>query len=162
MPVLHLYVASGLPCIFWFYKTVLGDYIHTRIFAGTAAAFLAFTIVNSLFVQDIFRFNSNALTVESTLIIIIALFTFIFLLNDTVKEVNIPDRKGLTWINSGLFIYHLSCLLIFYFGDTIIFHFSLELSRFTWIFHAFFSIVMYTCFFTGLWKRSKTQNLSMH
>lgn len=159
MPLLHLYVAAGFPCLVWFYQTILGNFISVRIMWVTAAGFLVFTIINSLFVQDIFRFNSNALTVESILIIILALFTFIFFLNDTMKETGIKDIKSLTWINSGLFIYHLSCLLIFYFGDTIIFRLSEELSRLTWVFHAFFSIVMYTCFFIGLWKRSKTQIL---
>jgi hypothetical protein len=159
MPLLHLYVAAGLPCLVWFYKKVLEDFISGAIMRGIIIFFLLFTIANSLFVQDIYRFNSNALALESIIIIILALFTFIFFLNSTMKETGIRDVKSLTWINSGLFIYYLSCLLIFYFGDTILFRFSKDLSRLTWLFHSFFSIVMYTCFFIGLWKRSKTQRL---
>jgi len=159
MPLLHVYVALGFPFLAWFYKTVLGDFISTRIMWGAVILFLLFTITNSLFVQDIFRFNSHALVVESVLVIILALFTFIFFLNGTMREAGIQDIKSLTWINTGLFIYYLSCLLIFYFGDTILFRFSKDLSGFTWVFHAFFSIIMYTCFIIGLWKRSKTQYL---
>jgi hypothetical protein len=62
----------------------------------------------------------------------------------------------LTWINSGLFIYYVSSLLIFYFGQVITDTFSKELNRYMWIFHAFFSLVMYSCFFVGLWKRPKS------
>jgi hypothetical protein len=158
MPLLHFYVAAGLPFLVWFYKAVLNDFISAKIMWGIIIFFLPLTILNSVFLQDIFRFNSNALALESIIVIILALFTFIFFLNDTMKETGVKDIKSLTWINSGLFIYYLSCLLIFYFGDTIIFRFSKDLSRLTWIFHSFFSIVMYTCFFIGLWKRSKTQH----
>lgn len=159
MPLLHFYVASGGAMLVWFYKTVLGDFISPRIMWGIIVVFLLFTVINSIFVQDIFRFNSHAMAAESVIIIILALFTYIFFLNDTMKQSGVEDIKGLTWINSGLFIYYLSCLLIFYFGDTILFQLSKDLSRFTWIFHSFFSIVMYICFFVGLWKRSTIRYL---
>lgn len=159
MPVLHFYVATGFPCLCWFYKTVLQNFISTRIVWWTIVLFLAFTVTNSLAFQNIFRFNSNALALESIIIIIAALFTFIFLLNDTVKEAGLHDINSITWINSGLFIYYLSCLLIFYFGDAILFRLSKNLSGLTWIFHSFFSVLMYTCFLIGLWKRSKTPHL---
>lgn len=158
MPLLHIYVAGGLPLLLWFYRTLLKGFVTSRIMVVTAVAFTLFTLCNSLFIQDIFRFNSNALAAESVIIIILALFTYIFLLNDTMKETGIPDKKSLFWINSGLFLYYLSCLLIFYFGDTILFRFSRDLSRLTWLFHSFFSIVMYTCITIGLWKRSRTQH----
>ncbi len=156
MPLLHFYTAGGFICLAWFYKTVLNNFINARIFWSVALLFLIFTLVNSFFIQNIFTFNSNALTVESVLIIILALFTFVFFLNDIVKESGRPDIKSLNWINSGLFIYHSSDLLIFYFGATITHSFSKSLNLYTWVFHSFFSIVMYTCFFTGLWKRSRT------
>lgn len=159
MPVLHFYVAASVPCLVWFYKTVLGDYISNRIMLGIIFCFLAFTLGNSIFIQDIYRFNSNALVIESIIVIILSIFTFIFLLNDSIQEIEIQDKKSLNWINSGLFIYYLSCLLIYYYGDIILLHFSRSLVGLTWIFHSFFSIVMYTCFFIGLWKRAKTPHL---
>jgi hypothetical protein len=78
------------------------------------------------------------------------------LLNDTVKERRKQDIPSLHWINSGLFIYYSSNLLIFYFGALITHALSKQLNRYTWMLHSFFSIVMYTCFFIGLWKRPKT------
>lgn len=159
MPLLHFYVAASVPCLVAFYKTVLGNNVSDKIMWGIILCFLTFTIINSIFIQDIYSFNSNALVIESIIVIILSLFTFIFLLNDSMQETEIRDKKTLNWINSGLFIYYLSCLLIYYYGDMILFHFSRSLVGLTWIFHSFFSIVMYTCFFIGLWKRSKTQHL---
>lgn len=156
MPLLHVYVAAGFTCLAWFYKTILNRFINAKIIWSVAILFLLFTVINSLFFEDILTFNSNALTVESILIIILALFTFTFFLNDIVKETGGHDIKSLSWINSGLFIYHSSSLLIFYFGAVITHTFSKNLNLYTWIFHSFFSMVMYTCFFIGLWKRSRT------
>lgn len=155
MPLLHVYVAAGFICLTWFYKTLLNGFINAKIIWLIAILFLLFTIINSLFIQPILTFNSYALTVESILIIILALFTFKFFLNDIVKEKSGKDIKSLNWINSGLFIYYSSSMLIFYFGSIITQSFSRNLNLYTWIFHSFFSIVMYTCFFIGLWKRSK-------
>jgi hypothetical protein len=157
MPLLHLYVASGFVCLVWFYKTILGDFISASVIWIMTLLFLSFTIINSVFIQNIFTFNSYALVAESILLIILALFTFIFFLNDTVKETGIEDIKSLTWINSGLFIYYLSCLLIYYFGNIIIGRLSLDANRITWMFHSFFSTVMYTCFLVALWKRPRTR-----
>ncbi|GAA4458002.1 hypothetical protein GCM10023092_25590 [Rurimicrobium arvi] len=162
MPLLHLYVLLGFPCLSRFYRSVLEGQIRSRIIRYVTAVFLVFTVVNSLFVQQIFRFNSYALVLESMLIILLSLYTFAFLLNNTASGIPIPDKSSISWINSGLFIYHVSCLLIFYFGDTILFCFPLALSRFTWAFHALFSIVMNSCFLVGLWKRSGMLHLSMH
>jgi hypothetical protein len=154
MPLLHLYVAAGFVCLAWFYRTVLGGWINAGIIWLATALFLLFSVANSLFIQPVLTFNSNALTVESVLVVILTLFTFLFLLNDSVRETGGHEVKSLGWINSGLFIYYTSSLLIFYFGATIMQRFSVNLSQYAWIYHSFFSVVMYTCFSIGLWRRS--------
>lgn len=156
MPLLHVYVAGGFVCLAWFYKTVLGDFISPFIMWGGALIFVILNILNSIFLQGIFTFNSNALVLESILLVILALFSFVFFLNDSMKETGIRDIRSLSWINSGIFIYYLSCLLLFYLGETIVHHLSTELNKITWIFHSFFSMVMYGCFIIGLCKSSKT------
>ena len=155
MPLLHVYVAGGFVCLAGFLdKTVLGGWINAGIIGRPAALFLVFTVVNSLFIQPVLTFNSNALTVKSVLVVILAFFTFLFLLNDSVKERGGQGIKSLSWINSGLFIYYSSSLLFFYFGSTIMQQFSVNLSQYAWIYHSFFSVVMYICFSIGIWKRS--------
>jgi hypothetical protein len=156
MPLLHLYVAAGFAFLAWFYQKVLSGFISVWIIGSVTALFTIFTIINSLYIQHVMTFDSNALTIESVLILILSLFTFTFLLNDSVKETRSHHISSLSWINSGLFIYYSSSLMIFYFGATITGSFSRVLGQYTWIFHSLFSMVMYTCFFIGLWKRPKT------
>lgn len=156
MPLLHIYVCLEFLALAWFYTMLLHKFINVKIIWSTAVLFSLFSIANSLFLQPVFTFNSHALTVESVLIIILALFTFIVLLNNTSRQTGgIPNSIGFSWINSGLFIYHSCTLLLFFFGDWITTVLSTSFNLYTWILHSFISMVMYTCFFIGIWKQSK-------
>ncbi len=156
MPLLHLYVACSFSLLTWFYAIVLKGMIDKRIMPVIGIMFLIFTVINSLFFQNIFTFNSIALSVESILLIVFSLSTSRLFLNDSTNEERKQLSTSLTWINSGLFIYYSSNLLIYYFGAVITRSFSQNLNLYTWVVHSFFSVIMYILIFVGLWKRSKT------
>lgn len=153
LPLLHIYVPLGFILLIWFYHHILEGFINKRILIFTACLFLLFSICNSFFFQPLLSFNSNALTVESVLLVILSISTYSFLLNTIVRR----DQQlisSLNWINSGIFIYYTSNLLLFYFGAKILsVSFPREYSLYSWVLHSFFSIIMYTCFLIGLWKR---------
>jgi hypothetical protein len=153
MPLLHLYVAGGFLFICLFYQQLLDGFISKKIIWGVLACFTCFTVINTLFIQPINTYNSYAVVVESILIIILSLSTFMFLLDDIVKETKGKLAVSLNWINSGLFIYYSSSLLIFYFGNVITGSFSVEISQYLWVIPSIASMAMHTCFFIGLWKR---------
>jgi hypothetical protein len=155
MPLLHAYVGIGFLLLALFYKKVLEGFISAVLIYSVAAVFLILTFLNSLFLQSVHTFNSYALTLESVLLIIFSLTTYILLLDETVKEKRRSMVSSINWINSGIFIYYVSNLLIFYFSGYISRYFSREFNRYTWVLHSFFSVVMYTFFFIGLWKRPK-------
>jgi hypothetical protein len=154
-PLLHVYVAAGFCLLAWFYKIILKGFINPKIIDITIVFFLAGTLVNSVFFQNLYTFNSNAVVLESILVIILSLSTFVFFINDIVKETHHENLSSLNWINSGLFIYNTSSLVIFYFGDYFTRHFPEYLNRYTWVLHSFFSMVMYSFFYIGLWKRRR-------
>ena len=155
MPLLHVYVAVGFLLLGLFYKKVLEGFIDSMVMWIVIIGFLVFTTINSLFVQTIFTFNSYALTVESILIAIFSLSTYMLMLNDIVRKNRQHLVKSLNWINSGLFIYYASSLVIFFYSDLIEKAFSRIFNLQTWILHSFFSTVMYCCFFIGLWNRPR-------
>lgn len=155
MPVLHIYVLSGFLTISAFYATVLSDFIKRRTINYFTGCFVLFTVCNSVFIQNLFTFNSYALTLESVLIIIYAVSTFLLLLNDVVKNKLQTFRLSINYINSGLFIYYSSTLIIFYFGRAISLQFSIRFNQYVWILHDLFSVFMQICFFIALWKRPK-------
>jgi hypothetical protein len=155
MPLLHLYVAGGFVCLALFYKSVLKNMINEKIISIALIAFLVFTVINSLFVQTIYTFNSNALTVEAIIIVVLSLSTYIFMMNDIVKKNLVTLVKSVSWINSGLFIYYASSLLIFHYGNLITLFAPTYLVKYVWVLHSFFSTIMYCCFFAGLWNRPR-------
>jgi hypothetical protein len=155
LPLLHLYVAGGLFCLALFYQKVLNGFIDKIVIWSIAGVFMVFTAINSILIQPLHTFNSYALTVESILIVIFSLSTYMIMLNDIVRKNRIALVKSLNWINSGLFIYYASSMLIFYYGDFFIRTFPRSFNMQTWVLHAFFSIIMYLCFFIGLWNRPR-------
>lgn len=155
MPLLHAYVGIGFLMLAVFYKKVLEGFINGAVIYSVAIAFFILSLLNTLFLQSVFAFNSYALTLESVLLIIFSLTTYILLLDKTVKEKRKSLVSSINWINSGIFIYYVSNLLIFYFSGYFSRYFSLEFNRYTWVVHSFFSVVMYTFFFIGLWRRAK-------
>jgi hypothetical protein len=153
MPLLHMYVPLGFVLLAWFYQAVLESLINKVIIVTVALLFFCFSIVNSMFFEHLFIFNSNALTVESILLIIFSIFTFIVLLNQQLPFIQGGVRQSLGWINSGILIYYSSTLLLFYFSNYVMHQYSVKVSANTWMFHAFVSIIMYVCFIIGLWKQ---------
>lgn len=154
LPLLHVYVAGGFILLSWFYKIVLNDFIDKKVFQVVMVLFLIFTLINSLFIQDIFTFNSYALTIESVMVIIFSFSIFILSKNELIKNTDQGKFKSINWINSGLFIYYSSSLLLFYFGNTMQ-SLSTSVNQYSWILLDFFSAIMYSCFFIGLWKRPR-------
>ncbi len=152
--VLHLLVPLGFVFLAMYYRNVLQAFLDRSILLITAACFVVFSAINSCYYQHPDVFNSNALTVECVLILILSLSTYTLFLNKELERKNLQSVSSLNWINSGLFVYHVSTLLIFYFGEYITSHVGLELSRYTWVVHSFFSVIMYFCFWKGLWKRT--------
>lgn len=158
MPLLHIYVAGGFYFLLLFYREVLKGFIEQRIMNGILILFMIFTTINSLFIQDIYSFNSYALTTESLLLIILSILTFMVMMNDVVKRRRESLAKSLTWINSGILIYYSSSLIIFIFAkffflDLSFKIFSQDFNLQTWMLHAFFANVMYVCFFAAIWNR---------
>jgi len=159
MPALHVYVALGFPLLIWFYQAVLRSFINPRLLWWVAGLFFIFTIINSLCYQSIWMFNSYALTVQSVLMVVLSLSTYTLQLNRAVKDLKRDELTSLNWINSGLFIYFVSNLLLYYFGDFIMHALPADLSKYTWTLHSFFATVLYVCICVGLWILPKHQNL---
>lgn len=155
MPLLHAYVGFGFLLLTAFYKHVLDGFISGKLIYALGIAFFILTLLNTLFLQSVFTFNSYALTLESVLLITFSLTTYIVLLDKTVKEQRKSLVSSLNWINSGIFTYYVSNLLIFYFSEYFSKYFSLEFNRYTWVLHSFFSVVMYAFFFIGLCKQPR-------
>lgn len=155
MPVLHVYVPLSFLLLAWFYHTMLRGFLQKPVIVIVACVFVFLSILNSIYVQPLLTFNSYALTLESVLVIILSLSAYLLLLDERIIVAKRAQLKSINRINAGLLIYYSASLLIFYFGNLIAHGYSKTFNRYTWIAHSFLSVMMYTLFITGLWKRQK-------
>ncbi len=94
LPLLHIYTVVGFVCLIIFYNQIFDGLIKPKILWILSAVFVLYSVINSIFIQDIYTFNSYALSVEAVIIIILSLTAFVFLMNDIVKkEEDASDQK---------------------------------------------------------------------
>jgi hypothetical protein len=131
----HILVPAGSICIAAFYKRLLKGFINGKVILQVLGIFLVATMLNSIFVQPVTTFNSYALALQCILIVILSLATYILLMNHSDYLNSEIDSHSLNWINSGLFIYYASVLILFYAGDAMIKSLSIEVNRYAWLLH---------------------------
>lgn len=152
--LLHIFVPVSFMLFSIFYQKVFSGFLNKNVLWWILGLFIAFSILNSIFWQDISTFNSYALSLESMLLIIYSLSLFALLLNESVSQEKKEILSSLRWINAGILIYYTSGLLIFYFGDLLT-NFSKVRFEISWRFHSFIYIVQFICISIGLWKHPK-------
>lgn len=156
--LLHFNIPIGFALLGSFYNVIWKSYISSWLIPGVVLAFVVFSWVNSMFFQNLYIFNSNALTIQSVLLVILSLASFSLLMSQPTNE-NLQMSGALNWINSGMFIYYASNLIFFFFGDVLMNKsFPTSAGRLAWIPHTTFSNIMYLCFFIGVWKSPKSKH----
>lgn len=147
LPLLHVYVVVEFILIGWMYQLYLHKLYSRYVIPVIIVAFSLFSIINSVFIQSIFTFNSHARAIENLLIIILALSYFYKMLKEL--KVRYLEKHPMFWINSGILIYFSGSLFLFIFSNYGIIDKSI--ARLTWIFHAFLNIFINIFYAIGLW-----------
>lgn len=153
LPLLHVLVPLRFVLLVLLYKELMNNYIPSWVLYVLAGGFSSYSLANTLFVESWDTFNARAMTVENTLLIILSLSTYIFLMDKRMTKHLDHCLKSVEWINSGIFLYYSSSLILMYSGKYIIQLLPSELSRYTWSVHSFFLVIMYYCFWRALWKQ---------
>ncbi len=156
LPVLHVLVPLRFVLLVFMYKSILSGYVRSWVLDALIVGFCVFSVVNTIFFDPWNTFNSNAMTLESIILIILSLSTYVFLMDKRMTEHLKNYLRSVELMNSGVFIYYTSSLLLTYFGKYTIQVINPELSRYTWIIHGIFSVIMYYFFWRALWKRNST------
>lgn len=159
--MLHLYVPASFTALFFFYKTLLHTLVKKYIWYSIAAVFYGFTVINSIWIQDIHTFNSYAINLEDTIIIVLAILSFYKI----STELKVPHLENypVFWINTGLLFYYSGSLLVFTLSNETS-SFSKMIRTYLWSIHALFNVLMYVLMTIGLWvyrKNRKSTTLSL-
>ena len=153
LPILHFYVPVGFGMLCWFYSKVMHGFIAAKTWWWAGSVFAVFSILNSILWEPVFTFNAVALSVESLLVVILALSAFVLLLNENVRTQKWDTLRSISVFNSGILIYFASNLLLYHNGTIIMEKLSVYGSHATWLIHSFFASIFYFSFIAGLWTR---------
>ena len=112
LPLLHLYTVGEFFLFSLFYRLILDEHsIFRRYFTHIVGAVLVLVVLNSIFIQHLFEFNSYAKTLVQLVIILCALdYAFRF---SEQAEMETQMNRSLRLINAAVLLYYCGSLFVF-------------------------------------------------
>jgi hypothetical protein len=145
MPLLHIYTVAEFVLILLFFRVTSIAGVSKRTFALISLLFILLNIVNILFLQNLFTYNSYSRTMEAIIIMVFSLQLFYRLIGN--EDVLRLRDSGITWINSGIFLYFSGSFILFFFSEFLSKEFMFY--KIAWVVHAILVLFMYLLFAAG-------------
>lgn len=149
LPMLHVYTLGEFLLLSFFYWHLIGS----KLFQGRHFASIVFFIscgivLNTVFFQNIYEFNSYAKTLVQ--IAIISYSVLYFFNYKEGPETGTREYAFIRLINSAMLIYYCGSLFIFLFSNA----FLNDSPAYTglWVVNAFLNLVFQVMVLIGLWK----------
>ena len=149
LPLLHLYTLGEFLLLSWLYKSlIIQPTLFQKYFWHFIFSISAFIVINSLFFQSLYTFNSLSKSIVQVLIITYAVLFFYNLTEN--QRLSLSTEKSLRLINSAILIYYSGSLFIFMYGQ-ISFE-NKDLYKVFWAFNALLNLLFQLLILYGLWK----------
>lgn len=155
LPLLHLYTLCEFILLSFFYYQITKDSRNKKIVFIIFIPITAFFIIlNSIFLQPIWGFNSYAKTPVQFIIIAYSLYYF-FTTNLLDTKRSIKEKSRLL-VNSAILIYYSGSLFIFMFSDYFL-KYGDGLAIEFWKFNLILNLIFQLIIFIAIWRvhRSK-------
>ena len=153
LPLLHLYTLGEFILLSIFYYQITKSSDNKKVFFMIFTSLIAILIIlNSIFLQSIYGFNSYAKAPVQFIIIGYSLFYF-FATNLIDAKKNIKEKSRLI-VNSAILIYYSGSLFIFMFSDYFLRNAAdgEGLPNGFWLFNVILLIIFQLIIFTAIWK----------
>ena len=150
LPLLHIYTIAELLLLVRFYQQTMTSQAIRQWARLTLLLFPVVCIVNFIFFQSIYSFNSYTRPLES---IILLIFSILYLSQATDNER--ASGRGIapeTWIVIGILLYFASTLFQFIFANIVSHHASYGTKLLIWDIHASLVLIMYLLFAVGFFR----------
>lgn len=152
LPIYHFYAIFEFILILNIYRIVLINTFSKKFFIFLSIGFTIFAVINTIFFQNLYTFNSNVTTLLGIIVIFLALSYFYTLLKEV--KYSALETNPMFWINSGFLIYFSSNLLLFFINNNL-FKGSTEASYLVWGLHAIVNMVLIIFYIVALWVNPK-------
>ena len=160
LPILHIYTVAEFCLLGMFFALLAPPKDSTRnVITIVVVAGAVLMLLNTLFLQEILQFNSNARTLEAILLAGMGVY-YLFLLSGPNSHLEASEGKAFSVINAGIILYFSASLLIFL-TSAFTGSMSKEMSRNIWVIHALLNILYNVLLCAGLiafWKTSLTSS----
>lgn len=140
-PLFHLHTIVEMVLFSFFFRTLFRAQIIRTVIICIAIVFSLYCVVNFIFLQSIYSFNSYTRSIEA---IILILFCVMYWWKgataaDDSPWVAIADN----WAVSGILFYFSSALFLFIFSNYLLQHVSKQANVLVWNIHAAIVLLMY-------------------
>lgn len=148
-PILHVYTIVEYLLLLWFYSVVLKEFISKYMFIVLSIAFPIFSIINSLYIENIYAFNTYGRSLEALIFIFLSISWFVKIVAED-EETRIMG-KAINYINSGFLVYFAGSIAMFSYSSYVA-QMS-EVHRVNvWTIHTVLAVQLYILIAIGLWK----------
>lgn len=156
LPLLHIYTLGEFVLYSYFFMSLIRKpALFKNIFRYFLIAGCLFIVLNSVFLQNMYTFNTFAKTFVQITIIAYAVLYFYNLVDN--QSLSSAESKSLRLVNSAILIYYSGSLFIFMYGKFSLIH--IEGYAVFWAFNAILNFTFQLLILLGLWKaffRKKT------
>lgn len=147
--LIHLDTIAEFLILLKFYSLVLKGALSVRFFVWTGACFAITALAIAFTIQPFDTFNDYARTLESIVIIALALLFFYRILVE-MKIVRL-EQSPVFWVNAGLLLYFSGGSLLFSLSNMML-RVDATKTIYLWGIHGMFYLVLYLLITIALWK----------
>ena len=145
LPLIHLFTVIEMLFLFAFYRNILNIARNNKWFNILIGAFIGINLVNILFFQSIYQYNSYTRTIEAFICILFSLNYFAKLAATETKVTVLPGF----YFNTGIFLYFSGAFMLFIFSNFLISKLSTANFLILWSIQAGLFVIMYIFFTIG-------------
>lgn len=149
VPIVHLYTLLEFNVIALFYLVYFRGFYGRLLVPGMMLIFTVLVVLNSVFLQPLFSYNTYARSLEGVLVIALSLLGYYKLLAELpTKRL---DQSPIFWINTGLLLYFAGNLFFFVLGNALLKEPNQSFSLMAWGLSTLLMVLMHLFISVGLW-----------
>ncbi len=150
--VYHYYVPIQFCLITVLYRHMLKLIVSGKVMVFIGMIFVLFSLANTLFLQGIEQFNTNAILISNVVFVLFSLLFFYQLLKAPLIEE--LERLPQFWINLAVLIYYSSSSVLFYMVNHVL-KIDTKSLAIVWTVNIGLYVILNCLYSVGLWKVQK-------
>jgi hypothetical protein len=148
-PILHVYTIVEYLLLLWFYSVALKKFIPKYVFITLSIAFPVFSVLDSVYVESIYAFNTYGRSLEALIFIFLSISWFVKIVGE--DEETRHFGKAINYINSGFLVYFAGSIAMFAYSSYVA-QMSETHRVNVWTIHTVLAVQLYILIAIGLWK----------